>query len=143
VQIVSKLNLAARLKLVEIAKQLLDQELLRPSISSQRLLARLHTAVVAATQNKSYLCPPIVGGDVAAMAVIVILMMVQDGDQDLNEKMMEAQAQMAAKQSLRALLNQLNQIQAGLASGSYSSKGYLSSVWYAAAVAGISWPWNP
>jgi hypothetical protein len=51
------------------------------------------------------------GGDVADMAVIVILMMVQDGDQDLQEQMLEAEAQMAAKQSLRALIDEMNQVQ--------------------------------
>jgi hypothetical protein len=51
---------------------------------------------------------PQLGGDVAEMAVIVILMMAQDGEQDLNEEMMEAQAQMQAKQATRAELNQLS-----------------------------------
>ena len=77
------------------------------------------------------------------MAVIIILMMVQDGDRDLQEQMAEAEAQMAAKQALRDLLNQLNQMQAALASRSYSSAGYLSSVGYAAAIARIPWLRKP
>jgi hypothetical protein len=52
-----------------------------------------------------------VGGDVAEMAVIIIMMMVQDGDKDLNSEMAEAEAQMQAKQSLRALLNEMDQLQ--------------------------------
>jgi hypothetical protein len=36
------------------------------------------------------------GCDVAEMAVIVILMMVQDGDKDLQEQMLQAEAQMAS-----------------------------------------------
>lgn len=137
IKIVSRLSPASRLKLVEIAQKLHHGEVLSPLISSQQVLALVKVAVACATQNKSYLCPPILGGDVAAMAVLIILMMVQDGDQDLQQQMAAAEAQMAAKQALRALLNQLNQIQASLVSGSYSSAGYLSSVSYAAAVAQI------
>jgi hypothetical protein len=59
------------------------------------------------------------GGDVADMAVIVILMMVQDGDDDLQEQMQEAQAQMQAKQALRAILSEMQQLQAKLASEPY------------------------
>lgn len=59
------------------------------------------------------------GGDVADMAVIVILMMVQDSDDDLQEQMLEAQTQMQAKQALRALLNEMQQLQAKLASEGY------------------------
>jgi len=51
-----------------------------------------------------------VGGDVAELAVLII-MMVQDSDQDLNAKMQVAQAQMKAKQSLRALLDEMDQLQ--------------------------------
>jgi hypothetical protein len=61
----------------------------------------------------------VAGGDVADMAVIVILMMVQDGDNDLQEQMQEAQAQMQAKQVLRAILNEMQQLQAKLASEPY------------------------
>jgi len=46
---------------------------------------------------------------VDALAVIVILEMVQDNDQDLNAQMQNAQAMMQAKQQIRALLNELNQ----------------------------------
>jgi hypothetical protein len=41
---------------------------------------------------------------------------------------MQAQAQMQAKQALRALLNQLNKIEAGLASVGLSSASYISAV---------------
>ena len=139
IQIVSRLRPASRLKLVEIAQELHHEGVLNPLISSQQVLAQVKLAVASATQNKSYLCPPNLGGDAAAMAVIIILMLVQDGDQDLQQQMAAAQAQIAAKQALRDLLNYLDQIQAGLASGSYSSAGYLSSVGYAAAVARIPW----
>jgi exonuclease VII small subunit len=50
--------------------------------------------------------------DIAAMAVVVILMMIQDGDQDLQQKMLDAQAQMQAKQALRNMINRLNALQA-------------------------------
>jgi hypothetical protein len=53
-------------------------------------------------------------GDVAAMVVIVILQMVQDGDTDLQAQMEQAQAQMQAKQALRALIDSLNQAMATL-----------------------------
>lgn len=52
---------------------------------------------------------PQLGGNVGEMAVIIILMMGQDGDLDLNEKMIEVQAQIQAKLAIRAELNQLNQ----------------------------------
>jgi hypothetical protein len=52
--------------------------------------------------------------DVAAMVVIVILQMVQDGDADLQAQMEQAQAQMQAKQALRALIDSLNQAMASL-----------------------------
>jgi len=137
IRIASRLSPTSRLKLVEIAQELRHQEVLKPLVSSQQVLAQIKGAVVSATPNKSYLCPPNLGGDVAAMAVLIILMMVQDGDQDLQQQMAEAEAQMAAKQALRDLLNQLNQMQAALASGSYSSAGY------AAAVARIPWLRKP
>jgi len=60
------------------------------------------------------------GGDVADMAVIIILMMVQDSDNDLQEQMMQAQAQLQAKQTLRALINEMLQLQVELASEGYS-----------------------
>ena len=44
----------------------------------------------------------------AEMAVIVLMMMVQDEDKDLQEQMQEAQQQMAAKQALRQTLNEMN-----------------------------------
>lgn len=136
-KIASRLSSASRLKLVEIARELHHQQVLKPLTSSQEVLAQIKGAVASATQNKSYLCPPNLGGDVAAMAVLIILMMVQDGDQDLQEQMAAAEAQMAAKQALRDLLNQLNQMQDALASRSYSSAGY------AAAIARIPWLKKP
>jgi len=54
------------------------------------------------------------GGDPAEACVVVILMMVQDGDDNLNQKVLEAQAQMTAKQTIRAMFAQLNQIEAML-----------------------------
>jgi hypothetical protein len=54
------------------------------------------------------------GGDVADMAIVVILMMVQDGDQDLQSKMLEAEEQMKAKQALRALISEVQQLEAQL-----------------------------
>ncbi len=56
------------------------------------------------------------GSDPAEMAVIVILMMVQDGDEDLQVQMQEAEEQMQAKQALRALINEMQQLQTQLAS---------------------------
>ncbi len=52
------------------------------------------------------------GGEVAEMAVLVILMMVQDGDRDLQAQMQAAEAQLQAKQALRATLDDLDQLQA-------------------------------
>lgn len=54
------------------------------------------------------------GGDAAELAVIIILMMAQDGDQDLNEKMMQMQALMQAKLAIQAELNLLNEYLASL-----------------------------
>jgi hypothetical protein len=68
------------------------------------------------------------GGDVAFMAVIIILMLVQDGDQDLQEQMLEAEAQMAAKQALRTLLNYLDMVDAALQTGGFYSVAYCAAV---------------
>lgn len=57
------------------------------------------------------------GADSADMTIIVILMMVQDGDEDLQVQMQEAEKQMQAKQALRALINDIQQLQAQLGSG--------------------------
>jgi hypothetical protein len=66
----------------------------------------------ASGQNKPPPLPagivPQRGGDAAELAVIVVLMMAQDRDQDLNEKMMQVQAQLQAKLAICAELNQLN-----------------------------------
>jgi hypothetical protein len=63
------------------------------------------------------------GGDVAEMAVIVILMMVQDGDKDLQEQMLEAEAQMAAKQALRNLIDEMQQLAAQIAGANVEAPG--------------------
>jgi len=63
----------------------------------------------------------------ADMATIVILMMVQDGDQDLTEKMLEAQAQMAAKQALRALIALYQQMASMLLQQGFSSEEQLQN----------------
>jgi hypothetical protein len=56
-------------------------------------------------------------GAVAAVAVMVILKMVQDGDKDLQAQIQDANAMMQAKQQLRNLLDQMNQeLAAGKAS---------------------------
>jgi len=59
--------------------------------------------------------------DLAAMEVVVILMLVQDGDKDLQEQMLEAQAEMQAKQRLRALIQEMDQVDAQLQSEGYSA----------------------
>jgi hypothetical protein len=55
------------------------------------------------------------GGDAAEAAVVIILMMVQDADQDLQSQMAEAEAQMAAKQAVRAYLQALQAAMAAAA----------------------------
>lgn len=45
------------------------------------------------------------GADPATAAVVVILMMTQDGDKDLSAQMQQAESQMAAKQSIRNLVS--------------------------------------
>jgi hypothetical protein len=55
-------------------------------------------------------------------------MLVQDGDQDLQEQMLEAQAQMAAKQALRSLLNYLSIVDTALQTGGLYSVGYVAAV---------------
>ncbi len=135
VKIAGKLNPSSLRKLIGISQLLLLQERLNPSLASQQLLSRVQTAVSSAGVYFS----PYAGGDVAEMAVIIILMMVQDSDQDLQEQMLEAQAQMAAKQALRAILNQLNKFEAAVAGGGASSKA-LSSMAVSASNALIGSP---
>ncbi len=136
--IAGTLNPSSHRKLVGIARQLVLQERLSPSLSSLQLLSRVQAAVSSAVQGGTYLCDLSSGGDVAAMAVIIILMMVQDSDQDLQSQMLQAQAQMAAKQALRALLNSLDQFQAAMAGGASSVAA--SSMAVSAAVALIGSP---
>jgi ATP-dependent helicase/DNAse subunit B len=65
------------------------------------------------------------GSDVdAPMAVIVVLMMVQDTDEDLNQQMAEAQAQ--AKQAIRSIINQFNQMEAAISGEEFDSVEWLS-----------------
>jgi hypothetical protein len=118
IKIVGKLKPSGLRKLIGISQQLLLQERLNPSFSSLQLLSRVQAAVSSAGVYFS----PYAGGDVAEMAVIIILMMVQDGDQDLQEQMLEAQAQMAAKQALRTLINEYDRLQVAVAAGAQSSK---------------------
>jgi hypothetical protein len=48
------------------------------------------------------------GGDPAEVAVVVVMMMVGDGNKDLSAQMQQAESQMAAKQSIRNLILQQN-----------------------------------
>jgi hypothetical protein len=94
----------------EMAHQLVIRERRRPSVSAGQLLAVIRGAVLSANQAGAVSMAKFasLGSNAAELAVIIILMMIEDGDQDLNQKMAEAQAQMAAKQALRALLNALS-----------------------------------
>ncbi len=133
VKIAGKLKPSSLRKLIGISQKLLLQERLNPSFSSRQLLSRVQAAVSSAGSFLS----PYAGGDVAEMAVVVILMMVQDSDQDLQEQMLEAEAQMAAKQALRAILNQLNKFEAAISGASSMA---VSSMAVSAAAALIGSP---
>jgi hypothetical protein len=101
-------------KLVGIGQQLVLQEWLNPSLSSLQLQSRVRAAVSSALKtgilmNVSWVFD---GEDVAIMAVIIILMMVEDGNQDLQQAMMQAEAMMQVKQAIRNLLNSVEQAEA-------------------------------
>lgn len=68
--------------------------------------------------------------DVAAMAVLVLALLVQDADDDLQLQMQNAQEQMQTKEALRALVNALDEDLAALAQAPSltSSDACLSSV---------------
>jgi len=106
-------------KLTAVQLQMLAGAQARASSIAARI-GELLTAQGANGQNNPPPLPagivPPFGVDPAELAVIIILMMVQDSDQDLNEKMAEAEAQMQAKQALRALLDQFLQDMAALLS---------------------------
>jgi hypothetical protein len=120
-------------ELVRIALRLIFEERLNSSVSSLQLSSRIKGALSAAngistvsgygaaygasngTKNGAPNSQPGTLGGAAEAAVLVIMMMVQDGDQDLQAKMLEAEAQMAAKQALRALIDNLNAFAANVA----------------------------
>ena len=108
--------------LVGFAQQLAFQERLRPSVSSLQLRSRVKAAVSSALPTGSPVgTSDSLGSDMAEAAVLVILMMVQDGDEDLQKQMAEAQAQMQAKQALRQILSTLDQEMAQLAGSGFRS----------------------
>ena len=108
--------------LVGFAQQLAFQERLRPSVSSLQLRSRVKAAVSSALPTGSPVgTSDSLGSDIAEAAVLVILMMVQDGDEDLQKQMAEAQAQMQAKQALRQILGTLDQEMAQLAGSGFRS----------------------
>lgn len=97
------------------------QTLVAARAQASAIAARIGELMAAQGANGQNNPPPLPAGivpqfgtDPAALAIIIVLMMVQDGDQDLNEKMAEAQALMQAKQAIRAELNQLAQDLAAL-----------------------------
>jgi hypothetical protein len=128
VKIAAKINPSSRRKLVGIAQQLILQERLSPSISSLQLLSRVQAAVSSAVQNGISLCSLNAGGDIAAIAFIVLMMALDDANLDLQSIMAQVKAQTAAKEAIRSILNELNQIEAASAAGGLSSVGYCAAV---------------
>src|ERR1017187_3304270 len=86
VKVAGKLNRRSLEKLVGIARQLFLQERQSPSFSSVQLQGRVQLGISSAVQAGTLLQSLNAGGDVAFMAVIIILMLVQDGDQDLRSE---------------------------------------------------------
>jgi hypothetical protein len=92
------------------AKASFETNIIMPSssiIPSSQSIVRIAplTRVVPFLHLPSPLPSGLQQGDPAEAAVVVILMMVQDGGKNLNQQMLAAEAQMAAKQSLRNLIN--------------------------------------
>jgi hypothetical protein len=93
--------------LAEVSRQLVFRERLRPSASSHQLQSRVKAAASSALWTGA-LDGYLTGDDPAVMAVIIILMLVQDQETDLQSQMAEQEAQMAAKQALRALTDEMS-----------------------------------
>jgi hypothetical protein len=115
VKIAARLDPSSRRKLVGIAQQLILQERLRRSISSLQLLSRVQAAVSSAVQGGGYLFPLNAGGDIAAMAFLVLMMATNDADKDLEAIMDQVKAETAAKEALRTLLAELAKLEAAMA----------------------------
>jgi hypothetical protein len=128
VKVAGKINRRTLEGLVAIARQLFLQERQRPSFSSAQLQGRVQSAVSSAVRAGTLLQSLNAGGNSALMAAIIILMLVQDGDQDLKEQMLEAQAQLAAKQAVRSLLNYLSMVDTAQQTGGLYSVGYVAAV---------------
>jgi hypothetical protein len=103
-RIARKLTPSINQKLVGIGEQLALQERLNPSVSSLQLQSRARTAVSSAIQTGILGADP----DELALAVLVILMLVDDGDNDLQQQMANAYAMMQVKQTLRNIIQSLN-----------------------------------
>lgn len=121
VKIAARLDPSSRRKLVGIAQQLILQERQRPSISSLQLLSRVQAAVSSAVKGGGYLFPLNVGGDIAAMAFVILMMATNDADKDLQAIMDQVKAETAAKEAVRTLLAEVQKLEAAMAGGSATS----------------------
>lgn len=121
VRIAARLDPSSRRKVVGIAQQLILQERQRRSISSLQLLSRVQAAVSSAVQGEGDLFPLSAGGDIAAMAFVILMMATNDADKDLEAIMDQVKAETAAKGALRTLLHELDQLEAAMAGGSLTS----------------------
>lgn len=109
--------------LLGIAQVLATVERKRPSGSGRQVRSRARSVVAAAFQagilgrNAGPAAGiNLLGADEAECAILIILlMMVQDGDNDLQQQMANAYAMMQVKQAIRAELEKANQEIANLA----------------------------
>jgi len=106
-------------------KQALTSEPHPDVLATATAVVRREAPGLSAAQTKTlvgYVLQDIEGDQSAEAAVVVILMMVQDGDQELQQQMEEAQSQMQAKQAVRGLVAQIQQdALGGMSAPSYGS----------------------
>jgi len=83
----------------------------KPSLDLVELSAAIHARFGPSRASAAAAAPAVglSGSDVAELAFLVIFEMVHDNDSDLQRQMLEAEAHMAAKQSIATTLNALEQ----------------------------------
>jgi hypothetical protein len=120
--IAPKFTLVLHQRLLGIAQVLAILERKSPSGSGRQVRSRANSVVSAAFQAGILGDSPgsatgtnAIDGDVAELAVIIMMMMmIQDGDNELEQQMANARSEMQAKQAIRAMLEAVNEA-AGLA----------------------------